>query len=150
MPASSCSDATRQLSSVEALGWLLVSLLCLLGVPAYALERLVPYDDFNATHIDPDKWFGVEPGGLGTEAIRQIQDNRLRLVSRGYGKTDADSEVLENGHKLFLPNAAAITVIQTTVQVNDMVATGCRGNPTSTETFAGSGDFLQYRHSDAR
>jgi hypothetical protein len=36
-------------------GWLLVSLLYLLGVPVYALERLVPYDDFNAAHIDPDK-----------------------------------------------------------------------------------------------
>jgi hypothetical protein len=33
--------------------WLLVSLLYLLGVPVYALERLVPYDDFNAAHIDP-------------------------------------------------------------------------------------------------
>ena len=31
-------------------GWLLVSLLYLLGVPVYAAERLVPYDDFDATH----------------------------------------------------------------------------------------------------
>lgn len=26
--------------------------------PGNAEERLVPYDDFNATQIDPDKWFG--------------------------------------------------------------------------------------------
>jgi hypothetical protein len=35
-------------------------LAVLIGVPAYAAERLAPYDDFNATHIDPDKWFGLE------------------------------------------------------------------------------------------
>src|SRR5882724_1594711 len=63
----------------------------LIGVPGYTAERLAPYDDFNATHIDPDKWFGfefgTEPRGAGTEAIRQIQDNRLRLVYRAYGRT---------------------------------------------------------------
>jgi hypothetical protein len=124
-------------------GWLLVSQLYLLGVPAYALERLVPYDDFNAAHIDPNRWSWTAGwGAAATEAIRQIQDHRLRLVYRSYGRTDSDSEVLGNGHQLFLPNAAAITAIQATVQVNDMVATGCRGNPTSTETFAGLGGFF--------
>ena len=63
--------------------------------PGNAEERLVPYDDFNATQIDPDKWLGKESGpeprGASTEAIRQIQDNRLRLVYRSYGRTDSDS-----------------------------------------------------------
>jgi hypothetical protein len=67
-----------------------MSLLCLLGVPVYALERLVPYDDFNAAHIDPDKWSGGVYGDASTEAIRQLQDHRLRLAYRSYGKTDAD------------------------------------------------------------
>ena len=57
-------------------------------------RRLAPYDDFNAAHIDPDKWFGVEPEGPGTEAIRQLQDQRLSLVYRSYGKTDSDRETL--------------------------------------------------------
>ena len=35
-------------------------MVVLFGVPGYAAERLVPYDDFNATPIDPDKWFGGE------------------------------------------------------------------------------------------
>jgi hypothetical protein len=74
------------------LGWLLVSLIHLLGIPAYALESLVLYDDFNAAHIDPNRWWsGGIYAGLGTEALRQIQDNRLRLVYRGYGSTDSDS-----------------------------------------------------------
>jgi hypothetical protein len=63
-------------------GWLLMSLLCLLGVPVYALERLVPYDDFNAAHIDPNKWPVAAWGDASTEAIRKIQDHRLWLVYR--------------------------------------------------------------------
>jgi hypothetical protein len=118
-------------------GWLLVSLLYLLGVPAYALERLVPYDDFNATHIDPDKWFGVEPGGPGTEAIRQIQDNRLRMVSRSYSKTDSDSGRLPSELLLIVRNSSAVTAIQATVQVTDVAASGCPSNPEATVAVAG-------------
>jgi hypothetical protein len=118
-------------------GWLLVSLLYLLGVPAYALERLVPYDDFNATHIDPDKWFGVQPGGPGTEAIRQLQDNRLRLVSRSYGKTDSDSGRLPSELLLIVLNSAGVTAIKATVEVTDVAATGCPGNPEATVAVAG-------------
>jgi hypothetical protein len=118
-------------------GWLLISLIHLLGFPIYALERLVPYDDFNATHIDPDKWFGVEPGGPGTEAIRQIQDNWLRLVSRSYGKTDSDSGRLPSELLLIVHNSAAVTTIEATVQVTDVVATGCPGNPEATVAMAG-------------
>jgi hypothetical protein len=45
----------------------------LIHVPGYAAERLVPYDDFNAPSINPDKWCGGEYSpaipGLGTEVI---------------------------------------------------------------------------------
>jgi hypothetical protein len=106
------------------------------GVPGYALERLVLYDDFNAAHIDPDKWFGVESGGPGTEAIRQLQDHRLRLGYRSYAKTDSDRERLGHGQALFFPNPASITAIHATVQVADAMATGCRGNPKITQSGA--------------
>ena len=33
-------------------------MVVLFGVPGYAAERLVPYDDFNAASIHPDQWFG--------------------------------------------------------------------------------------------
>jgi hypothetical protein len=104
-------------------------LLVLIGVPGYAAERLVPYDDFNATHIDPDRWFGLEFGGAGTEAIRQIQDQRLRLVYRGYGQTDADYGRQRNELLLVIRNPAAVTAMQATVQVDELVATGCSSNP---------------------
>jgi hypothetical protein len=111
-------------------------LVVLIGVAGYAADRLVPYDDFNATHIDPDKWFGMEfevqPGGTATEAIRQIQDNRLRLVHRGYGKMDSDSGRQRNELGLIFRDSAAVTAIKATVQVNDLEATGCPRNPQST------------------
>jgi hypothetical protein len=111
-------------------GWLLVSLLYLLGVPVYALESLVLYDDFNATHIDPDKWWsGGIYAGVGTEAIRQLQDHRMRLFYRCYGSTDSDSGGVFNGLGLTFPNYAAVTAIKATVQVNDVVATACASNP---------------------
>lgn len=95
----------------------------------YALERLVPCDDFNAEHIDPDKWFGAESEGPGTEAIRQPQDQRLSLVYRRYGKTDSDSGNPRKDFYLTFRNYAAVTAIKATVQVNDVVATTCASNP---------------------
>ena len=104
--------------------------------PGNAVERLVPYDDFNATQIDPDKWFGgeygPEPRSVSTEAIRQIQDNRLRLVYRSYGRTDSDSGMSRNEFLLMFQNSAAVTAIKATVQVTDAAATSCPGNPEAT------------------
>lgn len=121
-------------------------LVVLIGVaaaqerPGNAVERLVPYDDFNATQIDPDKWFGIEfgpePRGAGTEAIRQIQDNRLRLVYRAYGRTDSDSGMSRNEFILMFQNSAAVTAIEATVQVTDAAATSCPGNPEATMAWA--------------
>jgi hypothetical protein len=123
-------------------GWLLVSLLCLLGVPAYAAERLVLYDDFNAAHIDPDKWWGGEAEGPGTKAIRQLQDQRLSLVYRSYGKTDSDSGNPRNDFYLIFRNSAAVTAIQATVKVNDAADTGCSSNPEATVVMAILGGFF--------
>jgi len=87
----------------------------LIGVPGYAAERLVPDDDFNATHLDPDKWFGRDYSpavpSASTEAIRQIQDHRLRLVYRSYGPTDSDSGRLRSELTLMSRNPAAVTAI---------------------------------------
>jgi hypothetical protein len=117
-----------------------VLLVVLLGVPGYTAERLVPYDDFNATHLDPDKWSGGEYGvafpSANMEAIRQIQDNRLHLVYRSYGQTDSDSGRPRNELVLIFRNSAAVTAIQAAVQVTDVAATGCPGNPETTVAWA--------------
>jgi len=108
--------------------------------PGNAKERLVPYDDFNATLIDPDKWFGVEygpePKGPSTEAIRQIQDSRLRLVYRAHGGTVSDSGMSRNELGLAFHNSAAVTAIKATVQVTDVAATSCPGNREATSAWA--------------
>jgi hypothetical protein len=108
--------------------------------PGNAEERLVLYDDFNVTQIDPDKWFGIEcgpePRSAGTEAIRQIQDNRLRLVYRAYGRTDSDSGMSRNELGLFFHNSAAVTAIKATMQVTDAAATSCPGNREATVAVA--------------
>jgi len=117
------------------------------SAPGYTAERLAPYDDFNATHLAPDKWFGSEYSPAfpspSAEAIRQIQDHRLRLVYRSYGPTDADSGRLRSELALMFRNPAAVTTIQATVQVTDVATTGCPGNPESTLAWAtlGGGFF---------
>jgi hypothetical protein len=53
-----------------------ILVMAVMSVPGDTAERLVPYDDFNATHIDPDKWVGggYRPAvpSASTEAIQQI------------------------------------------------------------------------------
>jgi hypothetical protein len=115
----------------------------LIGVPGYTVEPLAPYDDFNATHLNPDKWFGGEYSpafpSASTEAIRQLQDHRLRLVYRSYGQTDADSGRLRSELVLMFRDPAAVTAIQAAVQVTDVATTGCPGNPERTVAWANLG-----------
>ena len=117
--------------------------LMLLAGPGDAAERLVPYDDFNATHLNPDRWFGGEYSpaspSASTEAIRQLQDHWLRLVYRSYGQTDADSGRLRSELVLMFRDPAAVTAIQAAVQVTDVATTGCPGNPERTLAWANLG-----------
>jgi hypothetical protein len=112
----------------------------LIHVPGYAAERLVPYDDFNAPSINPDKWCGGEYSpaipGLGTEVIRQLQDGWLRLLYRSYGATDSDSRRLRSELALFFRDPAAVTTIQATVRVTDVATIGCPDNPEPTAAWA--------------
>lgn len=120
----------------------IVVLVVLAGLLAHAVEPLVLYDDFNATHIDPDKWVREEFGGADTRGILQLQDNRLHMFYRAYGKTDSDSGGLFNGLILGFSNSAAVTAIKATVQVNDIWATGCPTNPRTTVGSATLGGFF--------
>jgi len=73
----------------------------------------------------------------------QIQDNRLRLFNRIYGKTDSDQGKDEGSLLLAFSNSAAVTAMKATVQVNDVRAYGCPSNPLPTEaiTFLGGSFF---------
>jgi hypothetical protein len=113
-------------------GWVML-LMVLIGVPGDAAERLVPYDDFNAAYLNPDRWFGGEYSsgfpGWSTEAIRQLQDNKLRLGYRSYGAKHSDSGGIRSELVLMFRHAAFVTAILAAVTVTDAVATGCPGNP---------------------
>src|SRR5262249_1489840 len=132
------------------LGGCIVVLVVLVGTLAHAVELLILYDNFNTEQVDVGKWVKGEEGA-GTEPTVQIQDNRLRLFNRSYGKTDSNQGRDEGSLFLTFSNSAAVTAIQATVQVNDVG--GYRLSPQL------SGDpclhtprrvFLQYRHPDAR
>src|SRR5262249_45182967 len=120
----------------------MVVLVVLAGTLAYAVEPLVLYDDFNAGEIAQNKWVRGEEGA-GTEPTVQIQDNRLRLFNRIYGKTDSDQGKDEGSLLLTFSNSVAVTAIKATVQVNDVRAYGCPSNPRRSEavTFLGGSFF---------
>src|SRR5215510_1056030 len=120
------------------LGSCMVGLVVLAGVLAHAVEPLVLYDDFNAAEIDAGKWVREEDGA-GSKPNVQIQDNRLRLLNRSYGKTDSDKGQDSGGLFLSFPNLAAVTAIKATVQVKDVGTTGCPSNSEATRvsTFLG-------------
>jgi hypothetical protein len=114
----------------SVLGGCLVVLVVLAGTLAHGVEPLVLYDDFNAAQINAGKWVREEEGA-GTEPTVQLQDNRLRLFNRSYGKTDSDKGKDEGSLFLAFSNPA-VTAIKAAVQVNDVGATGCPSNPTPT------------------
>ena len=116
------------------LGGCTVVLVVLVGTLAHAVEPLVLYDNFNAEQVDVGKWVKGEEGA-GTEPTVQIQDNRLRLFNRSYGKTDSNQGRDEGSLFLTFSNSAAVTAIQATVQVNDVGATGCPHNSQETLAF---------------
>ena len=121
------------------LGGGMVVLVVLAGVLAHAVEPLVLYDDFNAAQIDAGKWVREE-AGASTEPIVQIQDNRLRLFNRSYGKTDSDQGKNEGSlYYLAFANSAAVTALKATIQVNDIGAGGCPSNSQATSAFTGLG-----------
>jgi hypothetical protein len=83
-------------------------LLALAHVPAQAAEALALYDDFKAKLIDPEKWFGSESTGAGTEATRTILFGRLRQGYRAYGETTSDSGIHFSSFRLNFVNQEAV------------------------------------------
>jgi len=126
----------------------LILLIVLAGVPAQALEPLAPYDTFQGTLINPDKWFGGESFvlfprsstaavvGWGTEALREIQGNRLNMAYQAYGNTNANSGFIFSALNLFFTNPAAVTAIAASVKVDDVEDRGCPSNPGPTQAHA--------------
>jgi hypothetical protein len=112
-------------------------LVVLIGAPGYP-GTLTLYDDFNAGFIDPARWYGLErepeppPGHDGeadTEAIRQVEDGRLRLHYLGYGRTDSNMGKLRRELNLIMQDSPAVTAIQATMEVTAVTTDGCPNDP---------------------
>src|SRR5205814_6254164 len=105
----------------------------LLGAPVHALEPMVLYDNFNAKRIDPAKWFGTEVGG-GYEAVREVRDHHLHLVSRVY-VNPLFRPCWIGCRRFFAPNfdslrlnaltSPVVTAMEATVRVKKVEVTEC-------------------------
>jgi hypothetical protein len=108
------------------------NLLCalvagLLGGTAFAVEPMVPYDNFNPMEpnperatkirgIDPARW-ADEQSGSRLQSVRELAFTRLRLM----GKADTGSGRLG----LRFTNPSAVTAMEAKVRLNNAKARGC-------------------------
>lgn len=109
----------------------------LMTAPVYAVEPLVPYDDFNAPLINPDNGLArnqFSGPGIGLEASRQIQSGRLAMSYRGYGDTASDSGFTASQFTLRVRNTLAVTALKGTLNVPSVTAIGCASSPNATFT----------------
>jgi len=104
------------------------ALVVLAVVPAQALESFVLYDDFNAPRINPSKWFGVEGGGGGAEAVRLVVLGKLLMGYRAYGDTSSNNDLTFNNLHLDFRNPGPVTAIRATVTVVHLELTDCPAN----------------------
>lgn len=119
---------------------ILVSGLLVIGFPVISAAQLVPYDDFNGTRINPEKWHGVEGSGgqfsgPNTEIGRRIMANALELHLTSYGGTSSDSGTAAAGNnRLRVNNPGSVTALQADVAVMESQRQDCPANGTPTRT----------------
>jgi hypothetical protein len=114
---------------------LLVFALALSSIPAWGLESLVPYDDFESSSIDPGRWFADQfsvGGPTVLESVRHIATDdqggrRLRLSNRAYGPPSPVAGSALAAVRLGFPASQAVTAIQANVEVKRARAIGCAG-----------------------
>jgi hypothetical protein len=110
-------------------------LLLLIGAPAFALEALKLYDNFNAsTLINHTKWTGSASDvlevykGILTVTPSPV-DRELRLEARGYGfRTSVgpqDARSSNNRLRFRRSDPTKVRAIKATVKVNSYQAVGC-------------------------
>jgi len=120
--------------------------LVMLGGSAQALERMVPYDNFNPSKpnpyratrirgIDPARW-SSEQTGTRLASVRELAFTRLRLMSRS-----------DTGAGLFglrFTNSDAVTAMQAMVRLNNAKTVGCstRGYTTAEGAAELTGRFF--------
>ena len=123
-------------SRIAAAAILVTGLLC---AAVHADEELVLYDNFNKEFIDATKWFvfsGQDDGINVLDLSRTIDKGRLHMIKRTYGRSSDGGAAGESSNLVIpIPIGFNVTAIEATVQVNDIEAIGCEGNPIPTSAY---------------
>ncbi len=112
-----------------------IAVLALTGAPAFGVEVLTLYDDFNGSRINPNKWFGFEgfpfglrplqDPGLGGDARREVRAGKLQMSYWSYGNRTEDTFETVSNLGLRFVNPAGVTAIKATVTVNSFLLVSC-------------------------
>jgi hypothetical protein len=103
-------------------------LVLMMSVAVHAEEPWVLYDNFNAIHINPDKWAGSEyqmGGKILREALREIKGGQLRLTALGYSDPTMDSGEMNAFNAMTFINSDKIHKIKATVRMNQVEFQEC-------------------------
>jgi hypothetical protein len=99
----------------------LAILSLLVSSTAQAQVSFAPYDDFNTTLIDPQKWYGYEViigGGINLpESIREIDRGALHLSDRVYNLSSSGTSYSWGGNRIGIVNGKSVIGIKATAQV---------------------------------
>jgi hypothetical protein len=134
----------------------LVSFLVMVAVcaviPIPASAQLVLYDNFEASLLDPGRWFGAESSGPGIgilESRRQIKNEPitgfrgLNIFTRSFASSESnDTGRLSSSDRLIFNDGSLIKTIRATVLVKKFEETTCATNTSATEPRVRIGGFF--------
>lgn len=120
-------------------------------IPGPASAQLALYDNFEASLLDPGRWFGAESAGPGVDILesrRQIKIEPifvfrgLNIFSRSYAATGSNTSRSSSSDRLIF-NDGSLKTIRATVLVKKFEATACATNTKSvTEPRVRIGGFF--------
>lgn len=136
----------------SSIGRLIIVVVVVFGAMlAYAgvgHTQLVLFDNFNGTRIDPEKWRGQEFFSTSTgdnpnaEAVRSIQNRKLRVRLTTYGGTDVNTGRQTGWFGLAVTHPELATAMEATVTIKDAVVQDCAANSSHTIARAQLGGWF--------
>jgi len=126
----------------------MVAICAVIASPASA--QLVLYDNFEASLLDPGRWFGAESEGTGIrilESRRQIKIEPvfgfrgLNIFARSYAATGSNTSRFSSSDRLVFNDGSLIKTIQAAVLVKKFEETACATNTSVTEPRVRIGGF---------
>jgi hypothetical protein len=127
------------ISRLIAIGLVAIGLVA--GLTGTSHAQFTLYDNFDGGIIDPEKWFGFSTegpsGAPAAEAIRIVDQGRLRLALTSYGGTTSDAGTVFSRQAVSMKQLGEpggtgfITGVKAQVTILAAKAQGCSTNPES-------------------